>query len=125
VRTITLDAFGSLNSTQKHRVVSPPTILALGDSRIHVCSSNGSDVVTYVEAPVDEHFGIAATLYISYINLDDYHVGFWGDFDDSRLQCQSDVVENIVVLDDIFDHTQVDGGGGDFLKIWKTYDLQV
>ena len=85
MRTITLDTFGLLNSAQKHRVALPPTILALRDFRVHVCSSNSSDVVTYVEASNDEHFGIAITLYILYINLDNCHVGFWGDFDNSKL----------------------------------------
>ena len=31
----------------------------------------------------------------------------------------------MVVLDGAFNHTQVDEGGSDFLKIWETYDLQV
>jgi len=44
-------------------------------------------------------------LYIPYINPDDCHIGFWKDFDDLRLQYQSDVVENMVVLEDAFDHT--------------------
>jgi len=85
VRTITLNVFGSLNSAQKYRVAPPPTILALGDFWVHVCSSNGNDVVVYVEAPVDKHFGIATTLYILYINLDDCYIRFCGDFDNSRL----------------------------------------
>ena len=105
VRTITLDVFGPLNSVQKCRVAPPPTILVLGDSWVHVCSSNGSDVVAYIEVSVDKHFSIADTLYIPYINPDDCHIGFWKDFDDLRLQYQSDVVENMVVLEDAFDHT--------------------
>ena len=57
-------------------MVLPLTILTLGDSRIHVCFSNDNDVVAYVEAPVNEHFGIVATLYILYINPDDCYVRF-------------------------------------------------
>jgi len=66
-------------------VALPPTILTLGDSRIHICSSNGNNVVAYIEAPVDEHFGIVATLYILYINPDDCYVRFQEDFDNSKL----------------------------------------
>jgi len=62
-----------------------PTILTLENSRVHVYSSNDSNIVAYVETPVVEYFDIAATLYISYINLNDCYVGFWRDFDDSKL----------------------------------------
>lgn len=81
MRTIILDTFDFLNSTQKYRVVPPLTILTLGDSRIHVCSSNGSNVVTYIEASVNEYFGIVATVYILYINPNDYYIRFQKDFD--------------------------------------------
>ena len=85
MRIITLDIFGPLNSARKHSVALSLTILALGDSSVYVCSSNSSDVVAYVKASVNEHFGIVATLYIPYINPDDCYVGFRGDFDDLRL----------------------------------------
>jgi len=117
MRTITLDIFSFLNSARKHRVVPPSTILALGDFWVHICSSNSSNVVAYVEVPVDEHFGITATLYILYINPDDCYIGFWGKFDDLRLQCQSNVIENVVVLNDAFNHTQVNRDDSNFLKI--------
>ena len=85
MRTVTLNAFGPLNSVQKYRVTPPPTILTLEDFWVYVCSSNGNDVVAYVEVPVDKHFGIVTTLYILYINPDDCYIRFWGDFDNSRL----------------------------------------
>ena len=66
-------------------MVPPLTILALENVWVHVCSSNGSNVVAYVEASVDEHFDITATLYIPYINPNDCHVRFQRDFDNSRL----------------------------------------
>jgi len=62
-----------------------PTILTLENSRVHVYSSNDSNIVAYVETPVVEYFDIAATLYIPYINLNDCYVEFWRDFDDSKL----------------------------------------
>jgi len=53
-----------------------PTILALRDAWVHVCSMNGHDVPTNIEAPVDKHFGIAATLYVPYIYPDNSHARF-------------------------------------------------
>jgi len=37
---------------------------------------NGHDVPTNIEAPVDKHFGIAATLYVPYIYPDNSHARF-------------------------------------------------
>jgi len=53
-----------------------PAILALGNSRVHIGSLNGSNVPTNIEASVDEHFGFAAALNISYVYPDDEHVRF-------------------------------------------------
>jgi len=46
-----------------------------------------------------------------------YYIRFWKDFNDLRLQHQSNVVENVVVLDNAFNHTQVDEGSSNLLKI--------
>ena len=45
-----------------------PAVLALGNSWVHVCSPDGSDILSYVEAPVDEHLGIGLTLDVPYID---------------------------------------------------------
>ena len=50
---ITFDAFGTLDSAWKGRVPPLPTIFALGDSRVHVGSLNGRNVVSDVKAPVN------------------------------------------------------------------------
>ena len=54
VRTITFNAFGPLDSTQESGVAPFPAILALGDSRIHICSFNHSNVIAHVETSVDK-----------------------------------------------------------------------
>jgi len=67
--------------------VSPfPAILALGNSWVHVHSPDGSNVFSYVEAPVDEHLGVGLALDVPYINPYNGHVRFGRDLDDSGFE---------------------------------------
>ena len=50
---IAFDAFGTLNSAQKGYMSPLPTILALGDTGVHVGSPDGCNVVSNVETSVD------------------------------------------------------------------------
>ena len=84
VRTIALYTFRSLNATWEGRMSPLPAVLALGNSQIHVCASNCRNVVTYIEASIDEHFSIFTTLDIPDVNSDYGHVQFGRDFDNSR-----------------------------------------
>jgi len=60
-----------------------PAVLALGNSWVHVCSLDGSNVLSYVKAPVDEHLGIGPALDIPYIDPYNGHVRFGRDLDNS------------------------------------------
>ena len=51
-------------------------VLALGDSWVHVCSLDSSNILSYVKAPVDKHLGVCPTLDILYINPYNGYVGF-------------------------------------------------
>jgi len=75
VWAIALDTFGALYSAQESDVFPFPAILALGDPWVHICSPDSSNVLSYIEAPIDEHLGIGPTLNIPYIDLYDGHVG--------------------------------------------------
>jgi len=74
VWAIALDAFGALYSARESGVSPFPAILALGDLWVHVCSPDSSNVLSYIEAPIDEHLGIGPALGIPYINPYDGHV---------------------------------------------------
>ena len=83
MRTIALDAFGSLDAAHKGCVSPFPAILALRNSRVHVHTTNSGDVIAYVEAPVDEKFSIFTTLDIPDVNPNDGHIGLGRDFNNS------------------------------------------
>ena len=54
VGTITFNAFGPLDTTWESEVAPFPAVFALGDFRIHVSSSDHSDVIAHIEVSVDE-----------------------------------------------------------------------
>jgi len=81
VGAIAFDALGSLYSAREGGVTPFPAVFALGNSRIHVCSSNSSNIVANIEASVNKHFSIVTTLNIPYIYLDNGHVGLRRNFD--------------------------------------------
>ena len=56
-------------------------VLVLWDAWVHVCTLNGCNILPNVEASVDEHFGIAATLSVPYIYPNNGYVRFRGYLD--------------------------------------------
>ena len=52
--TIALNAFGPLDATRESGVTPFPAIFALGNSQVHVGSSDHGDVIAHVEASVDK-----------------------------------------------------------------------
>jgi len=74
-----------------------PAVLALQNPWVHVCSSDRSDVVANIKAPVGKHFSVLAALYIPYIDPDYCHVGFWGNLDYSQFGRKCDIVKDVVL----------------------------
>jgi len=52
-----------------------PTVLALENPWVHIRSSDYCNVFANIKASVDEHLGVASTLYIPDIDPYDGHVG--------------------------------------------------
>ena len=74
-----------------------PAVLALQNSRVHVRSSDHSNVIANIKTPVDKYFSVLATLYVPYINPDYCHVRFWGNLDYSQFRCKCDIVKDVVL----------------------------
>ena len=70
MRTITLNAFSLLDSTHECEMTPLLAICVLEYTRVHICSSDCSDVVAYIEASVDEKFCVLTALHILNIDLD-------------------------------------------------------
>jgi len=53
VRAVAFDTSCSLDPTRHGSVAPLPTILAEWNTRVHVCASDGGDIVSYIETSVD------------------------------------------------------------------------
>jgi len=89
--------------TQKGGVSPLPAILVLGNSRIHIRTSNCDDVIAHIEAPVNEKFSVFSTLNIPDVDPNNGHIQLRRDFNNFRFRCERDVVENMILLEDGFD----------------------
>ena len=105
IRTTVFNTFCLLNSAQKDRISPLLAVLVLKDTRVYFYIFDGSNVASYVEVPVDQSFYLTTTLDILDVHQNNGHVQLGGDFDNVWLRCQSNFVENVVFLDDIFNHT--------------------
>ena len=101
-----------------------PTVVALGDARVHVSCSYGGDMSTKVEGMVNKEFSLRTILGVPNVEPDNGYIRLGGGSDDSRFGCQGDVfkefdvfhqVSNIVARDLIFIRTQ----------IWDASDFQI
>ena len=102
VGPIALDAFSSLDSTQEHGMIPFPAIFILWNPKVYVSTFNSRNELTNIEASVNKSLGFTATLNISYIDLNDRHVWFRRHFDDTWFGCKSNIVKNLILLDDSF-----------------------
>jgi len=84
IQAITFDALYPLDSTNACIVAPLPVIFILGNTWIHVGTTNGSDESSYIEPLVDEGFGFRATLSIPDVNSYDGHVRFQQNLDYSQ-----------------------------------------
>ena len=56
VWSIILNASKALEVTSEGNMSLLLAVLALQDSRIHICASNGSNITTNIEVLIDKHF---------------------------------------------------------------------
>jgi len=62
-----------------------PAVVILGNTCIHISSSNNSNIVAEVEEMIDKKFGFKAILRIPYINLYDKYILFGKGFNNPQL----------------------------------------
>jgi len=79
--TTALDISRSLDPAWDSCVALPLTVLILGHTWVHICAFDGGDIVSYIKAPINKAFGLASTLNILYIHLNNGHVWFRWHFD--------------------------------------------
>jgi len=68
MRTITLYAFGILNSADTCRVAPFPIVFTLWYAWVYVGTMNCGDEASYIESSVDEAFGLEPALSVPDVN---------------------------------------------------------
>jgi len=81
-------------------------VFTLQDSRVRISRPNSCNISSNVEAPINEFFGFYTTLSIPDVNLYNHYVQFETCFDYSWLGYKSNIVKNLVLLDNSFDITR-------------------
>jgi len=84
VSSVAFGASGDMRTTAECRVAPLPTVLALRDTWVCVGTSNSSDVVSNIEASVDDVLSYRTTLGIPDVHPNHHLVGFGEHFDDTR-----------------------------------------
>ena len=57
IRSTILNILRALNSTRESCMFPLLVVLVLGNTRIHICALNGSNLASHIEGSVNEYFG--------------------------------------------------------------------
>ena len=101
VRSIILNTLQFLNSTRYSGVFQFPTIFTLWNTRVHVGSSDCSNILSHIKVLINKAFGLTPALNIPDINPNDQHVQLWRNFDSLWFWSKDDVIENLILLNDL------------------------
>jgi len=116
----------SLDSIGKGGMFLLPTILTLEYSWVHVCPSNRNNVPFNIEASIDKVLSLAPTLNIPNVYPNNEHIWLGENFDDSWFGSKNDIVENLILLYDIFNITRRKTNLRIIIEvIWDAYDFQI
>ena len=102
-----------------------PVILVLRHAWIYICTSDGSNIASYIEAFVNKTSCLASALNIPNIHSNYSHVWLRKDFDNMWFWCQNNIIENLVLFDDIFNHIWSNRSKSVFLKVRDIYDFEI
>jgi len=74
--TTVLDTSCFLNPAWESYMIPPPIVLILEHIQVHIHISDSGNIASYIKTPINEIFGLATTLNVPYIYLDNGHVWF-------------------------------------------------
>ena len=80
-----------------------PAILVLWYTQVHICTLNYYNETTGVEPLVNDFLSIGSILCVPNVNTYDSHVRFGGYLDDAWFRGKDNVIEQVIILQNIFD----------------------
>jgi len=102
VRSITLYTFWALNSIRESQMTPFRTVFTLRDTRVHISHSNHCNKPSNIETSIYKAFSLSTTLSILYIDLHNRHIWSGRHFNYLWFGSKSNIVEDLVLLDDSF-----------------------
>ena len=124
VGTIALNAFHLLDSIWKCSIPLFLAILVLEHTRVYIHTSDGGYIPSYVETSVNKTFHFTFTLKILDVQLYNSYIQLWGDLDDTESWGHSNIVEDMVLFDDVFNKTWCNRRQI-CLVVWESYNFEV
>ena len=103
VRAITPHTLRSLYMTDSCCMILLPAILALWYTWVHICTLSCCNETTDVKPSVNDFLSVGSVLHIPNVDPYDGYVGFGGYLDNAWFRGEDNVVEQVVVLQNIFD----------------------
>ena len=125
MRTIALDIFGTLNTTNSHSVFPFPAVFTLWDIWVYICTMYYNNETSYIEVSVDDRFGFGTVLSVPNIDPNNGHIWFQRNFDNSWPRSKNNVVENVVVFENFLDIFRRNVWVWLFINIWDIYNFEV
>jgi len=125
MRAIALNTFSFLDVAYTSCMSPFPAVFTLWNIRVYICSINSGNWTSNIESPVNNFFGFRAVLHILYVNPNDRHIWFQRDLDDSRLRCENNIIENVIIFKDSFDIVRQHLCVQLICKVGNSYNLEV
>ena len=125
IRSIIPYILSSLNVANTCHMPPLPTVFALWYIWIYIHTTYCCNITSNIESTIDNSFSVLTWLGVPDIDPYNGHVRFRRHFDDARFQGKNNVVEDMIVLENIFNFIRWNLVVGFFADEWNAYNLEV
>jgi len=91
-----------LNSARESQITPFSTVFTLRNTRVHISYSNCCNIPSDIETPINKAFSLDSTLSIPNVDLYDHYIRLGRYFDHPWFGSKGNVVEDLILLNDIF-----------------------
>ena len=102
VRSITLYTFWVLNSARESQMTPLPTVFTLRNTRVRISHSNHRNIPSNIETLINKTFSLDSTLCVPNVDPHNGHIRLWWYFDYPRFGGKGNVVEDMILLYNVF-----------------------
>ena len=103
VRSVILYAFWALNSARESRITLLPTVFILRNARVCISYSNHHNIPSNIKTSINMVFSLDSALCVPNVDPHNGHIRLWWYFDYPWFGGKNNVVEDMILLYDVFD----------------------